>query len=91
MVVGLLPVYSYEQQQVAMERGDLLAVFTDGITEAENASGEQFGEGRLEELLVRHAGEPLDEIVRIVTESVRGWAHDPENQDDTTVLLARRL
>ena len=79
------------QQVIELQPGDLLAMFTDGITEAEDASGEQFGDERLASLLREHKDEPLDEIVRIVTDRVRVWAHEPENADDTTILLARRI
>ena len=91
MAVGLFPNFSYEENVIALEQGDLLTAFTDGITESENAAGEQFGEMRLADLLVRHCHRPLDEIVRLVTEDVRNWVYDVDNQDDTTMLLARRV
>ena len=91
MAVGLFPNLSYEENVIALEPGDLLTAFTDGITESENAAGEQFGEMRLADLLVRHCHRPLDEIVRLITEDVRNWVHDVDNQDDTTMLLARRV
>jgi sigma-B regulation protein RsbU (phosphoserine phosphatase) len=91
MVVGLLPNISYEQQTVELQPGDLLAVFSDGIPEAENAAGDMFEAHRLAEILVQNAHRPLDEIIRMAMEGVRTWAPDFENQDDTTILLARRL
>jgi sigma-B regulation protein RsbU (phosphoserine phosphatase) len=91
MVIGLLPDFSYEQRVLELQSGDLLAAFTDGITEAENAAAEQFEATRLAALLIHNARKPLDEIIRSVIESVRDWAHDPESQDDITILLARKL
>ena len=90
-VVGLMPLFAYDQQVIELQPGDLLAMFTDGITEAEDASGEQFGDERLAVLLTQHKEQPLEEIVRIVTDRVREWAHDPDSADDTTILLARRI
>jgi sigma-B regulation protein RsbU (phosphoserine phosphatase) len=90
-VVGLLPDALYEQLIIDLQPGDVLAAFTDGITECENASGEQFGEQRLSNLLIENATRPLEEIVRIVIEAVRAWARDLDDQDDTTMLLARRV
>jgi sigma-B regulation protein RsbU (phosphoserine phosphatase) len=90
-VVGLMPLFAYDQQVIELQPGDLLAMFTDGITEAEDASGEQFGDERLTSLLTQHKDQPLEEIVRIVTDRVREWAHDPDSADDTTILLARRI
>ena len=91
MVVGLFPDFAYDQSTIVLQPGDLLSAFTDGFTECENAQGIQFGDGRLAELLTRNSEKPLDEIVQIVTHAVRDWAHDLDNQDDTTMLLARRL
>src|SRR5262245_60866724 len=71
MAVGLFPDSPYEQNLVDLVPGDLLIAFTDGITESENAEGEQFGEDRLTDLLIRHSDRPLDDIVRTVTDAVR--------------------
>jgi sigma-B regulation protein RsbU (phosphoserine phosphatase) len=90
-VVGMFPDFPYEQNLIELQRGDLLAAFTDGITECEDRSGDQFGDARLIELLTRNVDRPLDEIIQIITQSVHEWAHDLDNQDDTTVLLARRV
>ena len=91
MVVGMFPDFPYEQQVVQLHAGDLLAAFTDGITESEDANGEQFGEQRLADLLIRNHDRPLDEIVTAVTDSLRNWTSDFDNRDDTTILLARRF
>jgi sigma-B regulation protein RsbU (phosphoserine phosphatase) len=90
-VMGLFPDFPFEQSAIDLERGDLLAAFTDGITESENKLEEQFGDARLLELLIRHRHKPVEEILRIVGDAVRDWAHDLDNQDDITMLLARRL
>lgn len=90
MVVGLLPKVHYEQFNFQMEVGDLIAIFSDGIPEAENAVGNQFGEDRLADLLAANAHKPLEEIIQTVTEAVRAWIHDPEGQDDTTLVVMRR-
>ena len=91
MVVGMFADSPYDQTVIELQQGDLLAAFTDGITESEDASGEQFGEERLAQLLVDNAAQPLAEIVELVTREVRAWAYDLDNQDDTTMLLARRV
>jgi sigma-B regulation protein RsbU (phosphoserine phosphatase) len=90
MAVGLFPDVPYEQKAIDLEAGDLFVAFTDGITESENAEGEQFGDERLTDLLMKNHERPLDDIMRAVTDAVRNWATDIDNQDDTTMLLARR-
>ena len=90
-VVGIFPEYPFEQAEIQLEPGDLLAAFTDGITESEDAREEQFGDDRLIELLTHNAGKPLDEIIQTVMNTIGKWAHDPAIRDDITMLLARKL
>jgi sigma-B regulation protein RsbU (phosphoserine phosphatase) len=89
-VVGMFSDSAYEEAVVELLPGDVFAAFTDGVTEPEDAHEEQFGAERLIELLVQNSGRPLDEIVRIVMAAVHSWTHDSSNQDDVTLLLARR-
>jgi len=91
MAVGMFPDAPYVQNAIDLQPGDLFTAFTDGITESENGQGEEFGDGRLIELLLSNCEKPLDEIVKIVSRAVRDWAYDLANQDDTTMLLARRV
>lgn len=90
LVAGLLPKISCSQREFAIGKGDLLAIFSDGIPEAENAAEDEFSEARLAELLARHSVEPLEKIVETVIEAVRVWTHDPDGRDDITLVLLRR-
>ena len=90
-VVGAFPFAEYDESRIALEPGDLLVFFTDGVTEPENEYGEMFGEERFFDLLVRNAHLGEEEIVRTVVESVRAWTGSEELQDDMTLLLARRV
>jgi sigma-B regulation protein RsbU (phosphoserine phosphatase) len=89
-VVGMFSDSAYEEAVVELLPGDVFAAFTDGVTEPEDSHEEQFGAERLIELLVQNSERPLDEIVRIVMAAVHSWTHDSSNQDDVTLLLARR-
>jgi phosphoserine phosphatase RsbU/P len=90
MVVGLLPIFSYDQQIVQLQDGDLVAIFSDGVTEAENAAGEQFEAARLSDLLTQHCLLPLDDLLKVVTDDLTRWIHRPETRDDITIVLARK-
>jgi serine phosphatase RsbU (regulator of sigma subunit) len=68
----------------------LVAIFTDGISEAMDAKQEEFGAGRLAELLRAQDGRSLDDIVKAVTGTVEKWIHDPEGRDDLTLMLLRK-
>ncbi|HEX3774358.1 MAG TPA: PP2C family protein-serine/threonine phosphatase [Polyangiaceae bacterium] len=75
--------------ELALEPGDLLLLYTDGVTEAMNASREQFGLDRLAELVQNGASSPLDRLCAEIEERVLSWCnHAPV--DDITVLALRR-
>jgi sigma-B regulation protein RsbU (phosphoserine phosphatase) len=91
MVLGVLPNTLYDQNSIQLEPGDLLVAFSDGITEPENEYGEEFGEQRLIDLLIRNTRKPLDELATLVTDTVVEWARFPDQRDDMTLVLARRI
>jgi serine phosphatase RsbU (regulator of sigma subunit) len=86
--LGMSPVLDVEQRTVQVEVGDLLVLYTDGITEARNRDGEEFGEKRLRALIgTMRDGLPeqvCDEIIAAVTRFCGG-----RGEDDQSVLVAR--
>lgn len=92
MVVGAFPFARYTESRLELCSGDLLALYTDGITEPENEYGEDFGEKRLRELLVANADRDGAEITAEVMDAVRRWTAFPDElQDDMTLLVLRKL
>ena len=87
-MVGLFDGASYEESKIAMQPGDILMIFSDGVTEPENASVE-FGERRLIELLQEHRRQPLSRIGEVIADSVTEWIGGAEQPDDMTIVLAR--
>jgi sigma-B regulation protein RsbU (phosphoserine phosphatase) len=88
-VVGAFPVIRYEEQTVEILPGDLLVAYTDGITEPENAYGEEFGVERLSETALRYQHAEPKEIVTKIMEAVANWSTASELPDDMTVVIAR--
>jgi sigma-B regulation protein RsbU (phosphoserine phosphatase) len=86
-VLGVFPNDSYVQGEIALEVGDCLVLFTDGVTEARNGSGEEFGEDRLQSLLTGvekpRADNVRDRIMAAVSEFSEGNVYD----DATLVVL----
>lgn len=78
----------FEEARISLEPGDVVALYSDGITDAEDSSGEAFGESRLRTVIAAHAAEPLSRIQQQVFEAVRAWSSE-EATDDATLLLAR--
>ncbi len=85
-VLGIFPGHRYLQDELELRGGDLLVLFTDGVTEARNASGVEFGEERLQELLTVGqrvgANELRDRIMSAVSEFTEGNV-----QDDATLMV----
>jgi phosphoserine phosphatase RsbU/P len=90
-VVGLFPSMSYAEQTIEIRPQDLLIAYTDGITEPENAYGEEFGGERLAEIALRYQNSEPKEIVARIMEAVTHWSTASELPDDMTVIIARGL
>jgi|SRR5579863_42902 sigma-B regulation protein RsbU (phosphoserine phosphatase) len=90
-VMGLFESWQCEIAEVQLAPGDLLVLYTDGITEAENSDEEEFGESRLLDTLGRHSHLPVQPLLQAVVEAVRQFSGGSEQQDDITLVIARRL
>jgi sigma-B regulation protein RsbU (phosphoserine phosphatase) len=80
----------FESGEAALEPGDLVALFTDGVTEGANAAGEMWGDDRLLEALRRHAGLSCREIAERIAAEVRAFEGEQGPADDITLLVVRR-
>jgi serine phosphatase RsbU (regulator of sigma subunit) len=88
---GLYPGGGYEQQALVLGEGDAVFLFTDGVVEAEDESGEPFGMERLEAVLGVHEGDDLAALIASVHEAVRDHRGPAEAADDATMLALRAL
>jgi serine phosphatase RsbU (regulator of sigma subunit) len=88
--IGLFPVVEYERAEVTLEPGDLIALYTDGITEAANPAGDEFGLERLEQVVCRYSREPLVALAVAIETAVEVFADGTPFGDDRTVVLLRR-
>lgn len=77
------------ETSVVLDPGDVLAAFTDGLSEARDDSGAEFGTDRLMETLVTSAAEPAAGILAAVQERIRRFCGGRPPEDDLTVLIAR--
>jgi len=91
MVVGIFPQAKYDSSRVTLEKGDMLLLYTDGITEPENEYGEMFGEDRLIETVQRVASKTNEEVLREVFDAVNQWTFAPDSADDMTMMIIRRV
>ncbi|MGZ4256339.1 MAG: SpoIIE family protein phosphatase [Gaiellaceae bacterium] len=87
LALGIEGDQTYEAARVTLEPGAAAVLFTDGLLEARR-DGELFGEERLDEALVRHAGLPAGELARALADDCRAFAGDLG--DDLAIVVLRR-
>jgi sigma-B regulation protein RsbU (phosphoserine phosphatase) len=87
-VIGLLTHSIYEQQRFALEPGDLLLAFTDGISEAMSSAEEEWGEERLEAVAQRCTGD-AQEVLREIIQEVDVFTAGEPQYDDMTLLVLK--
>ncbi|HRC54893.1 MAG TPA: PP2C family protein-serine/threonine phosphatase [Kofleriaceae bacterium] len=91
MPVGLFSGASYSDEDTRLETGDVLVVYSDGVTEALNLAGEEYGDARLAEVTTAHRSAPLDQLLQSIITSVQTFANGASQSDDVTVLVLRYL
>jgi sigma-B regulation protein RsbU (phosphoserine phosphatase) len=90
-VLGILPIASYSEMHAHLDRGDMIVLYSDGVTEANNAAYDQFDEERFIEVLKARRTEPASQIVQAVMQAVTEFAAGAPQADDITLLVAKRL
>jgi sigma-B regulation protein RsbU (phosphoserine phosphatase) len=90
-IVGILPDAEYFDTAVPLQQGDVLAMYTDGVSEQENAAQEQFSVDRLKIVVMKDETATAEAIVNVVTDAVAEWAGSTEQEDDLTVVVAKIL
>jgi serine phosphatase RsbU (regulator of sigma subunit)/pSer/pThr/pTyr-binding forkhead associated (FHA) protein len=87
--VGLVPEAEFTTASLQLEPNDTLFLFSDGVTEAMDPDEDLYGVARLRGVLEGKTDLPLDEIQKIVLESVENFARGARQADDLTMLLVR--
>lgn len=87
--LGLLPGSEFEEGQTELRGGDSLFLYTDGLVEATNAAGEEFGTERLAAILVNERAGRVDKVIADLVEAVTLHREGQEAGDDATMLALR--
>ena len=90
LALGMFDDATYDTQSVTVAGGDIVAFFSDGITEAEDAAGRAFDESGLADVLHSHAAEDPAQIAAGVLRRVEAYVGDVRLADDLTVLVLKR-
>jgi sigma-B regulation protein RsbU (phosphoserine phosphatase) len=88
--IGILPHATWREETRQMEPGDLICVYTDGVTEAVNEGGEEFGLDRLRRILARFGGSGARQICERALSDVADFARGMPQYDDQTLVVVRR-
>ncbi|MDR1293167.1 MAG: SpoIIE family protein phosphatase [Clostridiales Family XIII bacterium] len=77
---------TYSESQIVMTPGDVLYLYTDGVTEADNESKELYGEQRLLEVMNKNTGTGVEGLCAVVRQDVEAFAGGAQQADDITML-----
>jgi sigma-B regulation protein RsbU (phosphoserine phosphatase) len=89
MIVGMFPFSQYEEGTVQLESGDVLMLFTDGVSEAHNPQEEEFGEERIKDVLRAYSHLAAEEMSAAILGELRRWMADAPQHDDLTFVLMK--
>lgn len=90
MALGIHPTIDENDDQIALTCGDVVLLYTDGVTDALNADEEEFGMSRLADLLVEHAALPADQLVQEILRAVDEFSAGVAQFDDLTMVALKK-
>ncbi len=88
--LGMLPGVAYTQGSATLKRGDQLVLYSDGITEATNAAGEEYGLPRLQSAVRAAASLPAEDAAREILRAAGRFVEGEKPHDDQSILILRR-
>ena len=91
MALGIMPEATFAEQRVELSDGDVLIAFSDGVSEAMDASGDFFGDERLSAAIREAAGRPAAVIGERLLQAVHAFVGDAPRHDDVSLMILRRV
>jgi len=91
VILGILPMATYQEARTNLNPGDVLVLFSDGVTEAADPTDDEYGEERLGALVASMKDRPAEEIVEAIHNTVMAFTQGAPAADDITVVVVRRL
>jgi sigma-B regulation protein RsbU (phosphoserine phosphatase) len=91
IALGIMPDMNFEEKEITLRQGDILVLFTDGVTEAVNRRNEMFGQERLAKLVVENKNLSAKELINKIEQSVLEFGEGQPQFDDLTLLAVKVL
>lgn len=89
LIMGVMHDFSYKEKSISLNPGEIIVLYTDGVTEAENTTGEQFEEKRVIDVVTKNSHLSSAEICEKLFEEVQSFQKDEAQQDDFTVVIIK--
>lgn len=90
MVLGILEHAPFTEARITLSLGDMLLLYTDGIPEARSASGEFYGDEKMQSIISDNQGQPAAEVLFTLTQSVQAFSGETDPFEDITAVFIRR-
>jgi len=90
MILGVRKNVIFEEKTTTITQGDLILLYTDGLTEAENPDGDFFGVERASELLIQYAHQPPEKIIEALLMHLKQFCQSESFKDDITLMVFKR-
>jgi sigma-B regulation protein RsbU (phosphoserine phosphatase) len=91
MVVGAFTSIDFDEGRTTLGAGDMLVVFSDGVTEAQNGTGEEYGEARLSSFAVALREDTANNLRSAVFDEIDRWTGEAERGDDQTLVILKAV
>ena len=91
IMLGMIDNFPFQDDAVEIKPGDIMVIFSDGVTEAMNRDEAQFGETQLRETIIAHRGEDAATLLESIVDTVKSHVGAAPQMDDITILVVKRL
>jgi sigma-B regulation protein RsbU (phosphoserine phosphatase) len=90
-VIGLMDNAQYEQKKVELYTGDVLVIYSDGVTEAMNPDGIMFSEEKLQNIIRVHHQKSAKDLIQIILQEIQRFVNGEPQSDDITIMILKKL
>ena len=87
--VGMFDGELYENEKIQLNSGDVLVLYTDGLTEAKNESGELYNEDRLLKIFQKNTNKSVNSLLAVILDSVKKYQGNVQQKDDITIVVLK--